>query len=208
MDKKEQILEVSKKLILQKGYSKVSIQDITTALGISKGSFYTYFKSKADMVHEMINQKISMGKEQEKKNFSKVKNMEESLRFYLQSRFQLDIYYLEIELVILSLFKNLEVIEEDIVKRLLFVKKEYLKHWEGEFEKYQKDLSIPKEEVKEYAELIGKLLQSFAVSTLFVTEDDRFLINDIHEVVERLEEKRIEKKMNFLIKNIMKMIQG
>lgn len=208
MDKKEQILEVSKKLILQKGYSKVSIQDITANLGISKGSFYTYFKSKADMIHEMINHKILLGKEQERKNLVKVKTMEESLQLYLWSRFRSDVYHLEIELVILSLFKNLEMIEEDIVRRLLSLKKEHRKHWEKEFEKYQKDLSIPKEEVKEYAELIGKMLQSFTVSTLFATEDDRFLINDIHEVVERLEEERIAKKINFLIKNIMKMIQA
>lgn len=45
-NKKEKILEIFQKLVLEKGYSKVSVEEITSSLGISKGSFYSYFKSK------------------------------------------------------------------------------------------------------------------------------------------------------------------
>ena len=193
MDKREQILEISKKLILKKGYSKVSVQDITAALGISKGSFYTYFKCKADMIHEMIDQKMRITEEKEKQSFAEAKTMEESLRLYLWNRFHKNIADLEVELVILSLFKNLDMIEEDIVKRLISFKKKHLQYWEVELKKYQKTLSFPVAERKEYADLIGKLIQGFTVSALFATEDDRFIIDDIQEVVERVEEGKVQK---------------
>ena len=46
MDKKKEIIKGVKTLVLKKGYNNVSVEDITTYIGIAKGSFYTYFKSK------------------------------------------------------------------------------------------------------------------------------------------------------------------
>ena len=46
MEKRELIVFSVKNLILEKGYSNISVEDITKNLGIAKGSFYTYFKSK------------------------------------------------------------------------------------------------------------------------------------------------------------------
>lgn len=40
------------KLIRERGYSDVSVEDITKACGISKGSFYTYFSSKDNLFNE------------------------------------------------------------------------------------------------------------------------------------------------------------
>jgi AcrR family transcriptional regulator len=47
---KEQILSVSAKLFLEKGYDKTSIQDIIDALGMSKGAIYHHFKSKEEIL--------------------------------------------------------------------------------------------------------------------------------------------------------------
>src|SRR3712207_8045387 len=58
-NKKEKILEIFQELVLEKGYSKVSVEEITSSLGISKGSFYSYFKSKKDMVLECIEDRKS-----------------------------------------------------------------------------------------------------------------------------------------------------
>lgn len=44
--KKKKILDSSMKLFATKGFSSTSIQEIATDAGISKGSFYLYFKSK------------------------------------------------------------------------------------------------------------------------------------------------------------------
>ena len=42
----EKILDVSIRLFAEKGYERTTIQDITDALGMSKGAIYHHFKSK------------------------------------------------------------------------------------------------------------------------------------------------------------------
>ena len=60
MGRREENSEKNKKLIMQnalrlfqeKGYDFVSVEEITRASGISKGSFYTYFETKSDIIVE------------------------------------------------------------------------------------------------------------------------------------------------------------
>lgn len=47
---KEEILETSRKLIQQQGWSAVNIRSVATACGVSIGSIYNYFDSKAALV--------------------------------------------------------------------------------------------------------------------------------------------------------------
>ena len=54
ISKKEKIIEVSEQLFLEKGFSNTSVKDITNTLGISKGSFYTYFDSKEALLEEIV----------------------------------------------------------------------------------------------------------------------------------------------------------
>jgi len=54
MKKRENILKVSLKLFMEKGFNQTSIEEITKLAGISKGSFYTYFKSKEDLLENII----------------------------------------------------------------------------------------------------------------------------------------------------------
>lgn len=52
---KRKIIEIGMKLILEKGFDSVSVEDITKECGVSKGSFYTYFKTKEDFVQQIYN---------------------------------------------------------------------------------------------------------------------------------------------------------
>ncbi|MGB9683184.1 MAG: TetR/AcrR family transcriptional regulator [bacterium] len=52
--KKEDILNSALKLFFEKGFNETSIDEITRLAGISKGSFYTYFQSKEDLLSEVI----------------------------------------------------------------------------------------------------------------------------------------------------------
>ncbi len=54
MGKRERILKVSLKLFMEKGFNQTSIEEITKFAGISKGSFYTYFKSKEELLENII----------------------------------------------------------------------------------------------------------------------------------------------------------
>ena len=50
---KRKIVEAGEKLIAEKGFDNVSVEDITRASGVAKGTFYTYFKRKEDVVWEI-----------------------------------------------------------------------------------------------------------------------------------------------------------
>ena len=58
MDKKKEIIKGVKTLVLKKGYNNVSVEDITTYIGIAKGSFYTYFKSKNSLINYILEEKL------------------------------------------------------------------------------------------------------------------------------------------------------
>ena len=50
---RKRIVTAAKKLITEKGFEKVSIEDIAKEAEVSTGSFYTYFKRKEDVVEEL-----------------------------------------------------------------------------------------------------------------------------------------------------------
>lgn len=47
----KQILDVSYKLFIEKGYEKTTIQDIINNIGMSKGAIYHHFKSKEEIMN-------------------------------------------------------------------------------------------------------------------------------------------------------------
>lgn len=52
---KEQIIEKSIRLFVDKGYNAATIKDITDAVNITKGAFYWHFKSKDELLETIIN---------------------------------------------------------------------------------------------------------------------------------------------------------
>lgn len=45
-ERRKEILETAERLFLTKGYTKTTVNDILKEIGIAKGTFYHYFKSK------------------------------------------------------------------------------------------------------------------------------------------------------------------
>lgn len=54
LEKKELIIKKSRELFSEIGYEETKVEDTTKALGISKGSFYTYFNSKEEVLNEIL----------------------------------------------------------------------------------------------------------------------------------------------------------
>ena len=54
VNKREKIIKVSLNLFMNKGFNETTIDEITKLANISKGSFYTYFKSKEDLLEKII----------------------------------------------------------------------------------------------------------------------------------------------------------
>ena len=50
----EELVATAARLFRKSGFSEVSVEDIVAATGIAKGTFYLYFKTKADIVQEAV----------------------------------------------------------------------------------------------------------------------------------------------------------
>ncbi|MBN1847475.1 MAG: TetR family transcriptional regulator [Deltaproteobacteria bacterium] len=55
-DKKKQIMDKAISLFSKNGFENTKLSDITESLGMAKGTFYLYFKSKKDLLIECISQ--------------------------------------------------------------------------------------------------------------------------------------------------------
>ncbi len=61
IERKNEILDVSEKLFITKGYDKATINDILVEVGIAKGTFYYYFKSKEEVMDAIIARIVDEG---------------------------------------------------------------------------------------------------------------------------------------------------
>ena len=52
--KRKKIIDKAWELFAKNGYEETKVEDITKDLGISKGSFYTYFATKEELLYEIL----------------------------------------------------------------------------------------------------------------------------------------------------------
>jgi len=57
--RRNEILDVALKLVYSKGYDRMTIQDMLDELQISKGAFYHYFDSKADVLDAIVERMVT-----------------------------------------------------------------------------------------------------------------------------------------------------
>jgi TetR/AcrR family transcriptional regulator, cholesterol catabolism regulator len=63
-EKRSVFLEAAAELIEAKGYANTSVEDITNALGLSKGIFYYYWSSKRELISEIHARVLALLNEQ------------------------------------------------------------------------------------------------------------------------------------------------
>lgn len=59
-ERKNEIIDTASRIFAQKGYEKSSVNDILNTIGIAKGTFYHYFKSKEDVLDAVIDKATDM----------------------------------------------------------------------------------------------------------------------------------------------------
>jgi len=57
----QEILDVAQAFFARKGYDATSIQDIIDEVGIAKGTFYHYFRSKSDLLDAVVDRMAEQG---------------------------------------------------------------------------------------------------------------------------------------------------
>ncbi|MFW9825747.1 MAG: TetR/AcrR family transcriptional regulator [Candidatus Thorarchaeota archaeon] len=87
---KDKILEITKKLIEEKGYSNTNIRDITYLANVSVGTLYHHFKKgKIDLLKEIINKStIEFSEELNTQKFfadKNIQNLSDGLLLYLSA---------------------------------------------------------------------------------------------------------------------------
>jgi TetR/AcrR family transcriptional regulator, transcriptional repressor for nem operon len=63
LSKRNEILDCAQRLVYSTGYEQMSIQDILSQMGISKGAFYHYFDSKPALLEALINRTSQQAEE-------------------------------------------------------------------------------------------------------------------------------------------------
>ena len=53
LETRRKLLEAGKRIMTEKGMSNTCVEEITEAAGVSKGTFYTYFRRKEELVFEL-----------------------------------------------------------------------------------------------------------------------------------------------------------
>ena len=133
--KKDRIIEKSMELFKENGYHATKVEEITKALGISKGNFYTYFNSKEKVLYEILDimkeQRIALLHEMDVD-----KDPKEVLRYFAESHRHFFLRYLKrVNLQNIEVFlkdKKIIVHIEEIQDILIeFLQKNVVERMEG-----------------------------------------------------------------------------
>lgn len=87
LETKQNLFKSALKLFSERGYDTVSVEDITTEAGTSKGSFYTYFENKEHVLVEQFKQ-VDDYYLKVYKNLRKKKNAPEKLMAFVKKQQQ------------------------------------------------------------------------------------------------------------------------
>jgi len=88
-DKKERLFKVAKELFFEFGYKKTSVNDITSKAGVAKGTFYIYFKSKADVFALIWSKTLEKEIQRFISSVSGMKDSKEKLRAFISGAFNI-----------------------------------------------------------------------------------------------------------------------
>ena len=207
--KKEQILEAATKLILKKGYSHTSVEDITNEMGIAKGSFYTYFKSKNLLLKTIAEKKIDEMIEKQDNILKNALSFEETLKNIILVRLKFSNESMKRELVLISLIKNMEALSpeiKEILKRIGEINIDFIKKL---LIKFKSELKAEEENFQRYSELISAIIREFKVVSFFLDKEcnENIFIQDFDTVIEKMNNEKLGEGIDFIYRCIIKILK-
>ncbi len=209
IDKKESIINSAKTLILENGYQKITVEDITNNINIAKGSFYTYFASKEDLLNGMLEEILKNAENRKEEILSKKYTLEEAILYSVESRFNVDENKIKTMLIILSLTYNFEKLCLRTRKKLISIRDKNIETWleiiENEFGTEGKEIN------EEYAILVEEILFSALKKNLYYSEMEEevgMYTKDIDLVYKRGNTEKIKKEIKFIYRIILNILKG
>lgn len=203
-NKKDLILTTFKQSILKDGYSKVSINSLTAQCNISKGSFYTYFSSKDEMLLTILDEYKNLLKRIMEECTEKSKNMDEFVENYIKYRLNLNDEELEFELVLANLLKNFENVGNKNLYKLYKICDIHIDTIELNLKRYT---SIPEDQIKTVARIIEGIRIEFHFRDTIEINEDFFRIKNLDETKTLLYSDEMKKNRELVIKSIKKILK-
>lgn len=204
MGKKELIVSSAKKVILEKGYKNISVEDITNEAGIAKGSFYTYFKSKNLVIDYILEEVIAKRKNEFK--LDKRKSLENTIKSLVRTRIKLDDEKLKENLVLVNLFRNVASLDEKTLMLLKELEKVIIERMESIILAYPKERKIERKDIKFYSKMLNNIISNYKTFTLFFSEKSNQFITDIEEVKKKYQTEDFERNVEIISKSILKIL--
>lgn len=202
--KKELIASSAKKVILEKGYKNISVEDITNEAGIAKGSFYTYFKSKNLVIDYILEEVIAKRKNEFK--LDKRKSLENTIKSLVRTRIKLDDEKLKENLVLVNLFRNVASLDEKTLMLLKELEKVIIERMESIILAYPKEIKIERKDIKFYSKMLNNIISNYKTFTLFFSEKSNQFITDIEEVKKKYQTEDFERNVEIISKSILKIL--
>lgn len=202
--KKELIVSSAKKVILEKGYKNISVEDITNEAGIAKGSFYTYFKSKNLVIDYILEEVIAKRKNEFK--LDKRKSLENTIKSLVRTRIKLDDEKLKENLVLVNLFRNVTSLDEKTLMLLKELEKVIIERMESIILAYPKEIKIERKDIKFYSKMLNNIISNYKTFTLFFSEKSNQFITDIEEVKKKYQTEDFERNIEIISKSILKIL--
>jgi AcrR family transcriptional regulator len=84
IERRREIMNKAIELFLDKGYDKTSVNSIVEELKIAKGTFYHYFKSKEEILYDIIDESVEEYSERIKKDLNVLSGAGNKMQFILK----------------------------------------------------------------------------------------------------------------------------
>jgi len=209
-EKKILILEKAKDMIITEGYSNLSINKLTSELGISKGSFYTYFPSKDNMLAEILDEYLENIKVfSENLILNSILNsnsIDECLDYYVNSMFNLNDRELKLALIITSLKRNYEVFNEENFIKLKNTARKTIDFIKILLKKYKKSINIKEKDMEKCSKMIFSITEVFLMMENINFETNKFSSKTLDEVKELYRSQEMKENLEFIKESIKKIL--
>ena len=208
IDKKHLILEKAKDMIISDGYGNISINKLTTELGISKGSFYTYFISKDEMLNEILEEykreTIKFIEYVNEKTNSIQEFIENSLSY--SSLFLAEENTLKLEIVMLNLKRNYEILNEETFKKMKEIVHSIMDNIRANLLKYINEIKIKREDIERCTKLLFSMMEFYLAMENIDFNQNKFSVKSLEEIKKSYQSKKMKDNIEFIKNRIIEIL--
>jgi AcrR family transcriptional regulator len=208
-NKRNMLIESLKKLILKKGYSNTTIDDITKEANISKGSFYTYFKNKDELLDEILINKMESIKKENEKILKESLTLDDAIENFLISRIKEKEFDIKTEVVVINILQNLDVLSSNTKKFLIEREQINTKFLQDILIKYGNSVKIELKDLINHAKVIDCIINHFKMHKFYITlnmNEGFSFENDINAIKEKINNSETDSWIEFLKTIIFKVL--